>query len=229
MDNFNYRRFGDHFDFVKAWIQERKRITNVTSLAFTALMITLITLQVEISHLATSIRDVHSYHWHRAEAEMNYTLGHVQFTNNLSDRIIQNSKEISILKTELKPKIDEQEEEIKDLDEFLEKNNDNSDYYENSSIALKSCAEWRRHGKTKSGYYNIDVDGPQFGVEAMVIYCKFYMIAPRLDKTIVKSNEMPSLVQIEALIKFSPSCSQKIYVRRREAESHIYWKDRHGT
>ena len=68
-----------------------------------------------------------------------------------------------------------------------------------------------------------------FGVEAMVIYCKFYMIAPRLDKTIVKSNEMPSLVQIEALIKFSPSCSQKIYVRRREHESHIYWKDRHGT
>ena len=238
MDNFNYRRFGEQIDFVKAWIQERKRITVAISLAITALMITLIIQQVQISHLATMVRDVHSYHWYRAEAELNHTMGHVDFSNNLSARIIQNSNEISILKTELKPKIEEHEDEIRGLDEFLEKGNENSDYFENSSIALKSCAEWRRHGKTKSGYYNIDVDGPQFGVESFRVYCEFYMIEPQHDETIIKSSgtfEMPSLVQIEALIKYSGSCSQTLQFHREGVgvasiiKSHVYWKDRHGT
>ena len=240
MDNFNYRRFGDHFDFVKAWIQERKRTAIVISLASTALMFTLIIQQVQISHLAAGLRVSDSYHYHRANAEMNYTLGHVEFTNNLSARIIQNSKEISMLKTEVKPKIDEHEEEIKELDEFLEKNIENSDYFENSSIALKSCAEWRRHGKTKSGYYKIDVDGPQFDVEAMVVYCEFYIIAPQLDKTIIKSNATfgkPSVAQIVALIEHFPSCSQNIEVHGNAnpnfestsiMKSPVYWKDRNG-
>ena len=244
MDNFNYRRFGEQIDFVKAWIQERKRITVAISLAITALMITLIIQQVQISHLATMVRDVHSYHWYRAEAELNHTMGHVDFSNNLSARILQNSNEISILKTELKPKIEEHEDEIRGLDEFLEKGNENSDYFENSSIALKSCAEWREHGhvlamhgKEKSGYYTIDVDGSQFGVEAMVVYCEFSDIALQLDKTIVKLNgpfEMPSLHQIEALIKYSSTCSQEIKVHGNglpdsKRKRTIYWRDHLGT
>ena len=237
MDNFNYRRFGEQIDFVKAWIQERKRITVAISLAITALMITLIIQQVQISHLATMVRDVHSYHWYRAEAELNHTMGHVDFSNNLSARILQNSNEISILKTELKPKIEEHEDEIRGLDEFLEKGNENSDYFENSSIALKSCAEWREHGKETSGYYTIDVDGSQFGVEAMVVYCEFSDIALQLDKTIVKLNgpfEMPSLHQIEALIKYSSTCSQEIKVHGNglpdsKRKRTISWRDHLGT
>ena len=72
----------------------------------------------------------------------------------------------------------------------------------------------------------------------MVVYCKFHFL-PLHDETIVKSNEMfemPSLVQIEALIQYSHSCSQMIDFRRVKADSMIspftspvYWNDRHGT
>ena len=290
MDNFNYRRFGEQIDFVRLWIRDRKLMSlTVACIGLLLLMdviqqfqlhhqqIQLSNLRGQLSHLkgissdlAKIVRDVHSFHKNQSEVDRKITMKHVEFSNKLSDRIIQNSNEISnlktelkpkiyenknfannlsariiqnsneisILKTELKPKIDEHEEEIKELDEFLEKNNEKSDYYENSSIALKSCAEWRRHGKTKSGYYKIDVDGPQSGVEAMVVFCKFYFL-PQLDETVVKSNEMfemPSLVQIEALIQYSHSCSQMIDAKRGKADSMItpamcpvYWKDRHGA
>ena len=240
MDNFNYRRLSEQIDFVRTWVKERKLIAIIAVSFVVLLAVVDIIQQVQLSQLTRIVFDIHSYHNHRADAELNYTLGHVNFTNNLRLRIIQNSKEISLLKTEVKPKIDEHEEEIKELDEFLEKNNEKSDYFENSSIALKSCAEWRRHGKTKPGYYKIDVDGPQFGAEAMIVYCEFYMITPQLDKTIIKSNatfEKPSVAQIVALIKHSPRCSQNIEVHGNVIpnsestsimKSPVYWKDRHG-
>ena len=38
-------------------------------------------------------------------------------------------------------------------------------------LTIGSCADWKRKGWTSSGYYTIDPDGPNMGVDPTRVYC----------------------------------------------------------
>ena len=243
MDNFNYQLFSDRAIFIKNWIQNQTRQNIVVSLAFLIVIALVSILQIEIQHLQKTSQAWNEYHLHRANADLNYTYGHVQFSNNLSDRILENDKEIEALQVtnfEIKMKVDEHEQEIQGIHDFLEKQNAQniSEFVENSTIALRSCEEWKRQGNTTSGMYFIDPDGVGKGVDEFMVHCEFDFAASRVrkwDATTVKNwnGTYPTSKQLETMIKHYPLCLYEVFLHKFSLDNikHkvIYWKDRYGT
>ena len=236
MDNYNYQLFSDRLVFIKNWIQNQTRQNIVVSLAFLIVIALVSILQIEIQHLQKTSQAWNEYHLHRANADLNYTYGHVQFSNNLSDRILENDKEIEALQVtnfEIKMKVDEHEQEIQGIHDFLEKQNaqNTSEFVENSTIAFQSCDEWARQGNTTSGMYFIDPDGMDNGVDEFMVHCKFDFTKYGSMANVKNWNgTYPTLRQLETMIMYYSYCKHWFLISLRDLKyKAIFWKDRYGT
>ena len=180
---------------------------------------------------------------------------HWNFTKDLHANFLEyvnlNQKQDREIK-KLKESFKATEAVLEKFSDTLAQNDKNTDFHIKAASA-ESCSELRQHGFTKSGYYQVDLDGRYNGSESMELFCAFSDINPDFDKIIISANlnrSIPlngsspfvvtprynlSLDQIQRVIQHS-NCYQEIIfeclnmpLHTKAVKNHAFWLDKNGT